>query len=216
MSKTRARDSKGHFIKSGSKKSKRSKSKALAKRSSSAPATRNIRVSIASPKGKKGKKLRRRHGGGGTGFWRSPIVGGGTSLSIATNTLKSWTPELLAGAGYGWLSGGAGKDSAGKDTIPAQWRATIAKTPGRDSLVKKVGAPAADGAIMLAAGIIAGPGKLRTLAGLGAKAALMRASDLFGRVGGNMEAFVTLSGGGGNGGDDVSMSGDITDAEIVG
>lgn len=205
MSKTRARNSKGRFIKGGGG-GKKSKSKALAKRSTQTVVVRE-NVTISKKGGKKGGLKKRRSGGGG----RAIIVASGNALQSATSTLKSWAPELVAAGAYGWLSGAPGKNAAGEDTIPGQFRAQVDKI-APESMVRKIGKPATHGTLLLAAGIMAGPGKLRTVCGLGAKAALNQAAHNLGAVSFDMDKMALMAGDD----DDVSMGGEITDAEIVG
>lgn len=201
MSKSRARNASGQFTKKrsgGGTKKRRSKSKALARRGSTAPATRSRSSSVA----RRGSTQvrRRRSSGGGL------MVGGGV-VNGTIRTLKHDAPEYVASGLYGYVTAGPPLNANGEASLAFKAREYLDKVP----TWSKIGKPASHGVLAIAVGIAVG-GKYRRYFGLAAKAALHRAAFNVGSTGFDVEKAAQLAGDD----DNVHLAGDITDADVVG
>ena len=148
-------------------------------------------------KAKAPKKYRRRSGGGGGG------------INAGVRELKAMAPELMAAAGYGFMTKAPAVDAKGEKTIAGQARDLLDKIPVWD----QIGKPASHGfAFIFAPALLGIGGKPRRIAGLLAKAALHRAADNLGATAFDMEAAAKL---GDDEMGDVHLEGDISEADVV-
>lgn len=197
MAKTRARNAKGQFQKKSSHR--RSKSKALARRGSTAVAKRSHGSRSVARRGSTQVKRRRRHGG---------TFSGGGVLNGTIRELKGMAPELIADAAYAYVTLAPATNAAGETSLAAKLREYLDKVPTWD----KIGRPASHGVLGIGVAIALG-GKFRRPLGLFAKAALHVAAHNLGVVAFDYEQAATMAGDGGA--ESVHLAGEVTDAEVM-